>query len=121
MTNFVQVLSDHADTVAQLVGFALAGGGLYWQFDRRMDRLELTLKNFSEAATSHWKRLEDEMDRLEGKVDRHIEHPNPHASCTSHDALIKDLIARLDRIQSDIRQMLTWLIKFGTRTEPEED
>lgn len=110
------------------VTWAITAATLYWKMDKRLGKVEDTFRLFSTDAHIHWKKLEDELDKLEVKVDTHISSVAPHLNCPAHETMIKDMIARLDRVQTDItdvrqaiRQVEGWMIQIARNGKIAED
>jgi hypothetical protein len=130
-----QFFADHKEEWEQIINlvvftatWALTAATLYYKLDKRLAKMEDAFSNFSVDAHAHWKRLEDELDRVEAKVDSHISSGAPHLNCPAHEALIKDMIARLDRVQVDvldvrrgIREVEGWVIQIARNGKKAED
>jgi hypothetical protein len=114
----IQTLMEHWEVTVQIVTYTALAVGLYWGIRFRINKVEGRVVKTSELfdlfrqeAAEHWKHQEEELDRVESKLDSHINSPAPHMNCPAHEALIRDMIARLDRVQEDIREVRSIMLR----------
>jgi hypothetical protein len=71
--------------------------GFLWAFIK-MDR--------DTKETKKWRvEMKDAIGVIADDLDRHITDDSPHRSCPAHLVKIEDALTRMDRIQSDIREL----------------
>lgn len=126
----LQFFTEHKEEWEQLINltvllvtWVLAAAALYWKLDKRLAKMEEVFRLFSANAQEHWKKLEDELDRVESKLDAHISAPAPHINCPAHEILIKDLISRVESVHDDVRQSNKLMIQLlaGNKLKQEDD
>lgn len=132
MWNFFAEHKEEWEQIINLIVFtvtwAITAATLYWKMDKRLGRVEDTFRLFSTDAHVHWKKLEDELDRLEIKVDAHISSIAPHLNCPAHEVMIKDMIAMLNHVQEDVtevrravREVEGWIVQIARNRRKAED